>query len=402
MNRRLFLAALATFATAPAGANWVRSSPLGNPCKPGLPEDDDVRALLARTWSGLDPARVWDVHTHLTGVGDGGKGIWISPEMASWKHPSQRARRDFLLNAACADAAPGTVDVSYVTHLARLLDAHPAGAKALLFAFEHYHDDRGLPVPGRSTFHVSNDHARDVARAHPDRFEWAASIHPYRKDGVAVLERAAAEGARAVKWLPTGQNIDPASPRCDRFYATLARLDLPLITHAGAEATVKAQHEALGNPLRLRRALDAGVRVVAAHCASHGEDRDEGGRIVPSFDLFAHLMAMPEYVGRLFGDISAMTQINRSTPMKAVLAHTEWHGRLLNGSDYPLPGARPLISLRKLALEGLLATELIAPLDHLRNHNALLFDLALKRHLAWEGHGLPTAVFHTKDFFRVR
>lgn len=400
MNRRLFLAALAAAAT-PAVAGWVRKSPLGNPCKPGLPDDAEVRALLARTWAGLDPARVWDVHTHLTGVGDGGKGVWISPEMASWKHPTQRARRDFLLNAACADAAPGAVDATYVAHFARLLDDHPAGARALLFAFDHYHDEQGRPFPKNSTFHVSNDHARDVARMRPDRFEWAASIHPYRGDGVAALEQAAAEGARAVKWLPTGQNIDPASPRCDRFYAALAHLDLPLISHAGAEATVKARHEAYGNPLRLRRALDAGVRVVAAHCASHGEDRDERGRTLASFDLFTRLMDRPDYVGRLFGDLSAMTQLNRSAQLKAVLARSDWHTRLLNGSDYPLPGARPLISLRKLALEGLLEADLIGPLDRLRNHNALLFDLALKRHLAWEGKRLPAGVFQTREFFRA-
>ncbi len=40
--------------------------------------------------------------------------------------------------------------------------------------------------------------------------------------------------------------------------------------------------EHFGNPLLLRRALDAGVRVVVAHCGSMGEDRDldrgENGR----------------------------------------------------------------------------------------------------------------------------
>ena len=43
----------------------------------------------------------------------------------------------------------------------------------------------------------------------------------------------------------------------------------------------------------LRRALDHGVRVVVAHCATLGEDRDEdrlhGGKVA-SFDLFARLI----------------------------------------------------------------------------------------------------------------
>ena len=51
--------------------------------------------------------------------------------------------------------------------------------------------------------------------------------------------------------------------------------NLPLISHAGLERAVlgREAHD-FGNPLRLRRALDAGVRVVVAHCASLGEDRD--------------------------------------------------------------------------------------------------------------------------------
>ena len=62
--------------------------------------------------------------------------------------------------------------------------------------------------------------------------------------------------------------IDPASSKCDRFYQAAARLDLPIIAHAGRELAVHggdAQH--FGNPLRLRRAMEQGVRVVVAHCA---------------------------------------------------------------------------------------------------------------------------------------
>jgi mannonate dehydratase len=41
-----------------------------------------------------------------------------------------------------------------------------------------------------------------------------------------------------------------------------------------------------GATLRLRRALDHGVRVVIAHCASLGEDQDEDrGRTAPGIQL---------------------------------------------------------------------------------------------------------------------
>ncbi|MCZ7655906.1 MAG: hypothetical protein M5R42_19030 [Rhodocyclaceae bacterium] len=81
-----------------------------------------------------------------------------------------------------------------------------------------------------------------------------ASIHPYRRDCVEALTRAAAEGARAVKWLPAAQGMNPSSPLCDRFFEALAKLDLPLISHAGEERAVhggNTQH--FGNPLLLRQ-----------------------------------------------------------------------------------------------------------------------------------------------------
>ena len=67
---------------------------------------------------------------------------------------------------------------------------------------------------------------------------------------------AAGHGARAVKWLPPAMGIDPASARCDRFYAAAARLGLALLTHAGEEKAVHgAAEHGFGNPLKLRRAL---------------------------------------------------------------------------------------------------------------------------------------------------
>src|SRR5207244_10183267 len=132
-----------------------------------------------------------------------------------------------------------------------------------------------------------------------------------------------------------------------------------------------------GNPLRLRRALDAGVRVVVAHCASIGQDRDfdRGGEVVESFQLFARMMENPNYENHLFADISAMTQLNRAGPhLATVIERSDWHTRLLNGSDYPLPGVMPIFSVDYLvSLE--LVDEKAAPLlREIRLHNPLLFD----------------------------
>ena len=201
--------------------------------------------------------------------------------------------------------------------------------------------------------------------------------------------------------------IDPASKLCDPFYAAMARLGTPLITHAGLERALTG-HDAqeLGNPLRLRRALDHGVRVVVAHCASMGKDLDidrgTGGGAVGSFELFARMMDEPRYVGKLYGDLSAMTQTHRAGPaLRRVIEREDWHPRLLNGSDYPLPGLFPLYSVDQMVELGYIEQSAAPLFRGLREHNALLFDFVLKRSLRAGGKRLADSIFETRDFFGV-
>ena len=215
------------------------------------------------------------------------------------------------------------------------------------------------------------------------------------------LKTAISNGARAVKWLPAAMGMDPADARCDAFYQTLAASGTPLIVHCGEEKAVKGSNtQAYGNPLRLRRALDAGVRVVVAHCASLGKDLDDDGKLRPSFELFLKLLAEPRAKGLLYGDISAITQRNRQPALiRTLLERQDLHERLLHGSDYPLPGIVPLTSPAALARAGLLPKAAVADLDTLRQHNPLLFDFTLKRLLNWQGHSFSPAVFHTRRLF---
>jgi uncharacterized protein len=376
-----------------------------NPCHARLPRRLADHELVRAAWEGVDANKVWDCHTHLIGTGDAGSGIYVNPRTQSLLDPGQYARRLFFLNAGCVHDAKGSVDHAYVDRMRNLIDGMKRGVKAVLFAFERAHHESGEPDLDHTIFHVPNEYARDVAKKHGADFEWAASIHPYRKDATEALERGAGDGARAVKWLPSAMGIDPASARCDRFYELMKRLDLPLITHAGLERAVlgREAHD-FGNPLRLRRALDAGVRVVVAHCASMGEDRDldkgENGPYVSSFALFERLMDRKQFEGRLFGDISAITQVNRAGPALArVIEREDWHTRLLNGSDYPLPGVMPVFSVDYLESSGFLKEGMGQIFKDIRAHNPLLFDFVLKRHLQWNNKSFPTGVFETRGFF---
>ena len=406
-RRRALLAGIgAGIGAAAAWRLWPEQG-IANPCRAALPPRLANHALVQEAWSGIEAANVWDCHAHLVGSGDSGSGSWINPETESLLNPLQYAQRLFYLNAGCAHEAPGRVDQSYIERMHNLVDGLRPGVKLLLLAFEHSYREDGTVALAASPFYTPNEYARRAARSHPGYFEWAASIHPYRADCVAVLERAARDGARAIKWLPAAMGIDPASPRCDAFYAALARLDVPLITHGGMERAVNAVNPEFGNPLLLRRALEHGVRVVVAHCASMGEDRDldrgAHGPYVASFGLFARLMDDPRFEGRLFGDLSAITQINRAVPaLAAIVARSEWHARLLNGSDYPLPGIMPLYSVNYLAELKYIKPAIAPLLTEIRQHNPLLFDFVLKRNLRVNGKGFGAAVFETRAFFTPR
>ena len=411
MKRRNLVLGAAALAAGAAGLAAWRYWPeqgLWNPCRARLPRRLAAHELVARAWQGIEPARMWDTHVHLVGSGDSGSGIWLNPRMASLLSPADYARRIFFLNAGCAHEAKGSVDAAYVERMHNLVDGLRPGVKLMLFAFERAYDEAGNVDLEASEFYVPNEYARDTARAHPHYFEWVASIHPYRRDCVEALAQAKRAGARAVKWLPAAMGIDPASPLCDRFYAALAHEELPLISHAGEERAVLGRYaQALGNPLRLRRALDAGVRVVVAHCASMGTDRDldrgPNGPEVESFSLFARMMDEARYRGRLFGDISAVTQTNRAGRVLArILEREDWRVRLLNGSDYPLPGLMPVYSADELVSLRLLEPAAAPVLTEIRTYNPLLFDFVLKRSLRAGEHAFDAQVFHTRDFFARR
>jgi len=405
LNRRKVVLGIAGLGIAGLAYRYWPEDGFRNPClQEPLPASLLEHDLVQSAWEGIDPARFWDCHTHLVGTGDSGYGLWINPQMQSLAHPVQWLQRAFYLNASCT-ADDGESDQQYINRLTWLMEQLPTGVKTLLLAFDYFHDQAGERVEEASAFFTSDAIAASLARKHPDRFEWIASIHPYREDAVEALQFASSNGARAVKWLPPAQGMDPASPRCDAFYQAAVELDIPLLVHAGEELAVHGGNtEDFGNPLRLRRPLEHGVRVVVAHCASLGKgpDLDIGpeGPAVPSFDLFARMMDEPRYEGLLFGEISAVTQINRfGNALAELLKRDDWHPRLLNGSDYPLPGILPLFSLQQLKRRGFIRESAAGILSEVRNYNPLLFDFVLKRALRFEGGFFSASPFHTRDFF---
>ena len=382
------------------------SPPWINPCLRPLPQRLARHELVAAAFDGLDTSDLWDVHAHLLGNGDSGSGCSIHPAMTQWWRPVDFVRRHAILNAACVPAGAPSVDRAYVERLLGLIADFPAGARWLLFAFDQAHDDRGRADPDASTFHVPDRYAAQISTAHSARFGWVASIHPYAADAVARLQQAIAQGAAAIKWLPSAMNIDLREPRCRPFYDLLAHSRLPLIVHCGEEAAAPgARRDDLGNPLHARVPLALGVRVVMAHCASLGHamdlDRPSTPRIA-AFDLFARLMDESAHEPLLFGDISALFQVNRTLAVqRRVIDRSDWHPRLLHGSDHPLPGLMPLYRTGRLVEAGLLDAAAAPVLDEIRSFNPLLFDFVLKRQLRSGRQRLSATVFETRRHFHV-
>jgi len=313
----------------PARAMTLREG-LRNPCLGALPAELASHELVRAAWDGIAADKLWDAHAHLLGTGDSGSGCTENARMHERWHPGDVVRRRAILNAACVGSDAVSVDGAYLQRLRSLADDFPIGARWLLYAFDHAHDDAGQRRTDWTTFHVPN----------------------------ACGEEKAVPGAG---------------------------------------------RDDLGNPLLVRHALSAGVRVIVAHAASlgHARDIDQPSQAMrPAFDLWARLMDEHDWQTQLFGDISAVFQANR-TPQarRVVIQRDDWHARLLHGSDYPLPGVMPLYAPDALAAEGLLDARDADVLRRIRAHNPLLFDFVLKRSVRIGESRLPRRIFETRDFF---
>lgn len=362
------------------------------------PYSPEAQALIQRAFQGLEDAPVMDAHVHIVGTGSGGTGCEIDPLMLDWRHPLKRTVSSLYISAAGVRDFRH-FDAQYVERLLSLARDFGHPIRLHILAMDHAYTADGKIDSSRSEFYVPNEYVVALAKAHPEVFIPVISVHPARPDAISELERWADQGVRWVKWLPNAQNIDPADPRHDAFYLCMKRHGMTLLTHTGEEKAVNVSGaQALGNPLKLRRPLDLGLTVVAAHCASLGtnEDLDHPGLQRANFDLFLRLLAEPKYQGHLYGDISAMTQFNRMPgPLCSLLARPELQDRLINGSDYPLPAMNCVIWLGKAVKARLITKAQRKGLKEIFRRNPLLFDFVLKRVLTdpVSGKALAATIF---------
>ena len=175
---------------------------------------------------------------------------------------------------------------------------------------------------------VSNDYVFKTVQTYPDVFLAGPSINPQREDAIDEVHRCADAGAALIKVLPNAQHFNPDDEKYRPFYRALAQRRLPFLSHVGYEFSLIGKDQSLGDPDRLRLALDEGVTVIAAHACSYGLMLYE--KFLPTF------RELCERYPNFYADISALTQPHRLRMLLHLRHDPELQSRLLFGTDYPL------------------------------------------------------------------
>jgi len=216
----------------------------------------------------------------------------------------------------------------------------------VLLAFDAVLDDAGrvAPLPERgndfgSDIYTSNSLVRDLCRRHPERFLFGASVHPYRPGALAAIEAVFRAGACLLKWIPLHHNIDLADERTGAALVRCAELGLPVLVHMGEEFTLTTQRPEY-RPLRtllpvLERLHRRGSMptVIVAHAATPVTPWGE----TESYRLLLEALRGPFRRAPLYADISALTAVTKRRFLLDLACRQDLHGRLLFGSDFPVP-----------------------------------------------------------------
>ncbi|MBI4345482.1 MAG: amidohydrolase family protein [Elusimicrobia bacterium] len=264
-----------------------------------------------------------DVHVHLAALPTPANGCLLS----------KRMRRSPITHlVAWSQGLPlddaETANARYLDRLDEELGRSRSVRRAVLLGMDGVYDASGRLDEGHTDFLIANDCVLE-ARKRSERFLAGVSINPARRDAVEEAERCADRGAVLVKVLPNAQCFDPSEKRFQDFYRALARRKLALLSHVGFEFSLIGQDQSVGDPARLRAALDEGVTVIAAHGCSTG-----------LFVWEKYLETMRELAARyprFYVDTSALTLPNRVGALWRLARSPELNDRFLFGTDYPLP-----------------------------------------------------------------
>jgi predicted TIM-barrel fold metal-dependent hydrolase len=235
---------------------------------------------------------------------------------------------------------------------------------AVILAFDAVHDRDGRLDDANTHLYVTNDYVIELCKRNP-KMLFGASVHPYRKDAVAEIERCIAAGAGLMKWLPIVQNFNPADDLCIPFYEALAHFHLPLLSHTGGEQSLPRLDDSVADPMLLLPAIQRNVTVIAAHCGTRSYPGDQ--------DYLPRFVRLAEEHEHFYGDTAALNLPTRCYAYDTILKNPVVRGKLLHGSDWPI---LPLPSPSRIGTGKSIAV--------MREKNWMRRDAIIKRELGFD------------------
>ncbi len=263
------------------------------------------------------------MHCHAAGIGAGGSGCFISPELEKSFKSRIYIKAFFVSWKELDKHGDGLV----IKRLSENLESSRLVNGAIVLALDGVVESSGGLDKSRTQIYVPNKFVAQETAKYPNLY-FGASINPYRHDAVKRLMECKRMGALLVKWIPSIQLINPSDSSIIPFYQKMRALGLPLLTHAGNERSFKHARNSLGDPSLLALPLSLGVTVIAAHVATTGK--------VDGIPNHRRLITMFDRYPNLYADISSLTQINKKSFLYDILEHKEIFPRLIYGTDMPL------------------------------------------------------------------
>jgi predicted TIM-barrel fold metal-dependent hydrolase len=318
-----------------------------------------------------------DIHIHVVGTGDSGSGCVMSREFASGA--SYAAMLDSL-DILSSEAS----DLMIEELLLEAVNSSEKVERCVLLAMDGVYKNSRL-VGAETHLMTPNDYVARIAREN-GRILFGASVHPYRdrKEMLNEMERCLSAGAVLFFWAPCVQRLDPEDDRCIPFYIRLAKEGVPLLCQTGNgffAAPIDAKTARNGSPKKLVKALDIGVKVIAAHCAPAAV-----AAMMPANQHFDELITMlkvsDERRWQFFVDISCFFAPEGLFYLERLMKEFDRGNikadRLIYGSDFPVSIA-PGEVLFSVFTERLSSRAKRNPLD--------------KRHAIAKNLGVPDSVF---------
>jgi predicted TIM-barrel fold metal-dependent hydrolase len=231
---------------------------------------------------------------------------------------------------------------AYVASMASSIRESRYVEKACLFGVDSRFDEKGEETHRDKTVCAMTEDAIEVAQRYPDQFIPFMSVNPRRQNALDLVDEYVERGCRGAKFLQNYWGVDLNDERFIPYYEKLVAYALPLIVHVGSEYSIQSDGRYEGIDM-VNLPLACGVKVIAAHMGL--------GRVNHKLMPWRNLSRNPKYFDRdyfqllerleqqdnLFADISAILAPLRARALRHLAQQKSVHGKVLFGSDFPVP-----------------------------------------------------------------